>query len=411
MSRGWSTARSRVSALWGAKQQEKRQVAWVDPSTLSVFQSTGWDGPIPLWQAMQVAAVHTCVTSISDHVGELDWSAYRGTTRLPDQPTIIRQPDPFEPVETTRRRAAVNMLGSGAASFYLSQYGRDGRPTTATLIPPFELAVSWNEARTRRVFRWRGRTLEEYPAGARGSQILYVPMFLFPDDPLTGWGPVQLGRATIREALAQDNFSRDFFTRGAVVDGVIMSEDDLSPDEVNLLRSQWDSQQGGRRGPPVITGGGSFQETSYSNRNSQLIESRQHMVQTIARFFGYPAPLLNAQMAGASLTYRNQEGIWTEYIRQALWPVLGRLSSAFNLLLPSTQHVRFAEFELLRADVEARARAAVSWRAANVYTENELREQEGLAPIPGSGPVPADPTVTEPVTVEPEPDAEVIVDA
>lgn len=409
---GIAIARRRLRALWAKESRETRQVAWVDPSTLTFSAPTQWDSPVPSWRAMQVPAVHAAVTMISDHIGGTGWSSWRDTEQVAPTPTILRRPDPFTTVEAFRHGAAASLLLEGAAIFLLGDYGRDGRPTRAQLLPPAEVAVSWNETRTRRRFRWRSGDYTEWPEGRAGRQILYVPAFVLPNDPLIGYGPTWFARATINEALAQDAYARDYFAKGTVTDGVISVPGVMLKDEVARLRAQWDTDQAGRRGPPILTAGASFTQNQFNNRNAQFLESRAHVNTDIARAYGVPAALLNAVVAGsASLVYRNQEQIWIEYTRTALLPIVDRLAASFSQLLPSTQEVRFHLDDLQRADIESRARAYASLISSRVYTENEARALEGLAPLPGRGPVPSDPELTDelaelaPVLAEEIPDA------
>ena len=72
--------------------------------------------------------------------------------------------------------------------------------------------------------------------------------------------------------------------------------------------------------PRWLTSDMTLSEVPINPQKAQLTEIRQIQVGEVARMFDMPGPMLEYQMSGSSLTYRNEEDIWTDFQRRCLSP-------------------------------------------------------------------------------------------
>lgn len=365
---------------------DRRSVAVVDPANLVSLLGNGnatTVAAVPT-TALGVPAVYRAVAMISSSVSQLPWASWnpRTNVQLPEQPTILRRPDPFMARARTLYRVTSSMLLHGEAFLRLAAPGRDGRATVAIPLPPDEVQITWNRDRTRPEYRWRSG-----PPLAEGREIMHIRYMEIPGV-LRGIGPIQSARWTVTGALASEQHAAEFFTDGAIPDAVLESPSKLTKPEAERLRDQWNETDGGRRSTAVLSGGVEYKPITMSNADAQFVESRNFNVGDVARLFGIPAPLLNAQVAGSSLTYRNTEGVMTEYGTFAVLPVTEPIEAGFGELIPTTQELRFSLTRLLRADSKTRFEVYQLGLTNGVLTVNEVREIEGLAQLAGGGPVP-----------------------
>jgi len=354
---------------------ETRNVANVIPSIgISIPDGAGLIGRPTA--SMAVPTMYAGVNMLSDTLSALPWNSYRGNVPADPPPPILRRPDPFTPVGVSRRQITTMLLLHGNAYCYLTAPDREGRPTVAIPIPNHEVVVYWDDTRTHARYRWRGFELEPN----RG--ILHIKMMDAPGE-LLGLGPIQAARLSLSTMIAEESKAAEAATAGGVPDGIVSVPGKLTEPEADLIRKGWDERHEGKRGVAFLTGGMQWTSTRLSNQDMQFLESREYGIRDVSRLLRIPAAMLNAVSEGGSITYRNLEGVWTEYQRTGVEPLAERLEESFGELLPSTREIRHDYSRLLRADVQTRFNTYAVARQNGIYTTNEIREIEGRDPLPG----------------------------
>lgn len=331
--------------------------------------------------ALAQPTVFASVRMVAAAVQSMPWHSMVRSTRLPvdPQPAILRQPDPWHAREDTLRQVATLLLMHGNAFLWLTAPDRSGRPTVAIPIPTDEVLVSWNTARTRPTYTWRGQDLE------LGRDLMHLKYVDLGPGHLYGLGPIQAIAGSIAGAVNADRLVGDQYTEGAWVDGVLQAPNKLTEAEATRLRAQWDAAHAGKRGTAVLEGGIEYKPVMMSNAEAELLGSRKWYATDIARAFGIPAPLLGLPMGeGSSLTYQNIEGVKSQFAQFAVQPVTDAIEAAFTqLTVPSTQEVLFRFASLLRADIATRYSVYQTALQSGILTVNEVRELEGLPALPG----------------------------
>jgi len=349
--------------------------------------------------ALALPTVWAASAMVSSSVASMPVVSKVRSTRLTQDPTapILRQPDPWHPLETTLSQWSMAMLLRGEAFAWLTAPDRSGRATVAIPIDNDEVHISWDREGLRPVYTWRGQPM------VLGRDLLHMKYQDLGPGYLHGIGPVQAIAGSITGGLNADRLASTQFTEGAWVDGVLEAPNKLTAPEATRLRQQWDDAHAGRRGTAVLEGGITFKPVMMSNSDAQLLESRTWYATEVARAFRIPAPLLGLPMGeGSSLTYANLADIKAQYAQFAVQPVTDVLEAQLSQLLPSTQQALFVFSSLLRADISTRFSVYDKALGIGMLTLNEARELEGLPAVPGGDEI-RTPTTTAPQADDTDP--------
>jgi HK97 family phage portal protein len=170
------------------------------------------------------------------------------------------------------------------------------------------------------------------------------------------------------------------FSDGAIPSGILSTEQHLNADQAEALRDRFvETQQ--KNTPAVLSNGLEYQALKLSPKDMQMLESRSFSIQDICRIFGIPATFLLAT-SGDSQTYANLETVNRAFVNFTLMTYFGCIEDAFSALLPANVVARFDLDNFLRGDTTSRYNAYESGIRAGWLTRNEVRQYEGLTPLP-----------------------------
>lgn len=358
-----------------------RNVAIINPSTLSAFGATSGASILPHVpeQGLAVPAVYAAVRMITSDVSRVPWASYLVSTnqRIVEQPAILRRPDPFYPVPTTRRQLAASLLLRGNAFAWLTAPDRAGRPTVAVPINNDEVHVTWNDQRTRPRYTWRGTEL------VLNRDLMHLKYIDLGPGHLLGLGPIQAARVAVQGAIYAEQFAEGFYAEGGVPPGVLTVPGELTKPEADIISEQWNAARQDSRKSAVLPRGTTWAPTQIDASDMQFVESRMHSVGDVARLFGIPGAKLNAVMGGSNLTYTSLESLQSQYLLDAVSVPYEILEVGFGELLPVTQEVRGDYEALMRPDSRTRFSVYALALQNGIYTINEVRAREGLPPVAG----------------------------
>ena len=196
---------------------------------------------------------------------------------------------------------------------------------------------------------------------------------------MLGRGPLVYNREAIGLAIAQEQSAGERFVSGALPDGVLHADGELTDDQAADLKQAFIAGNGGRqRGPAVLSGGVKYQPLEFSSVDMELLDSRRFSQLQICSMFGVPPHLVG--VPSSSKTYSSVTQDSQSFVRFTLRPWLTRLEEALSLLLPPGVHARFDLDSLLRASTADRYQAHATGLAAGFLTVDEVRRLEGLPP-------------------------------
>ena len=206
-----------------------------------------------------------------------------------------------------------------------------------------------------------------------------------------GMSTIKAGAQAMGLALNAEESASKLFENGMISQLALTYPTKLTADAQERLRETLASKYSGSANhhkPLILTEGGDVKTMSMSAEDAQLLEARQFSVIDIARFFGVPPVMIGESDKTSS---------WGSGVEQmARWFVMFTLNDHLTdieqeldakLFRNSDYIAEFDEAELTRGDTKTRGEfyrmARGSLQEPGIMTVNEIREAEGLPPVPG----------------------------
>jgi HK97 family phage portal protein len=325
-------------------------------------------------EALGSPAIFAAVALISNTVATLSLEAYRNEVRL-DQastPRIIQRPDPFSTMRSFLQRSAFYLATRGECWWWIAKRDPlDNSPMSVIPAPPWEIMLEPTDNRLRPRITWGDRVIPNEDM----RQIQYLP-----GNNGRGFGPLQKCGAAISVAVESEQWAANFFS-GSLPSIIGTTEADMNDEELEALDRQWVEKPPNL--PRWLTNGLTLSDSPFDPEKAQLRDVRDANVGDAAREFNIPGALLEYQMSGSSLTYRNDETIWTDFQRRCLSPhYLEPMEQEMSDLLTRSTVARFNLDQLLRASAKERAEINKLNIESGVYDAEYAARREGI--IPGS---------------------------
>lgn len=329
-----------------------------------------------LREALGVPAIFGAANLIANTVGSMSMKAFRDQVELPPdrRPRVIVRPDPFRTPREFYRQTAWNIATRGEAWWWIAARDTDGMALSILNVNPAEVNVTEDPRDLRYPkIEWRGK---EMPRDDM-RQLVYAQ----DSDSLRGVGPLQMCGAAISVAVESQEWAANFFAEGGRAGLWIKTSLDLDEDEAGAFKAQWIT---GDNNTPRVTGGDSVEdikEFGQVNDGTQMLASRQYQNVEVATMYGMNATLLNAAVAGSSLTYQNVGSKFEEFIRECLRPnYLESMEQTMSDLVTRSTTVRFNTDALTLADIKTRYEVYGLGIDKQIIDAEEARRFEGLAP-------------------------------
>lgn len=286
---------------------------------------------------------------------------------------ILRRPDPMCSRSQFIEKTVVSLDLAGNAYYRIERNRRD-EISSCWVMNPHDVVI--DVARSGRVkgYQYHGDKLGV-------DQVKHLARLRVPGSPY-GLGPIQAAQVELRGSLDTAQYGADFLDAGGVPTGILKSDQILSPDQAKAARTQWEESQGGRRGIAVMGQGLDYRQTFLSPKDAQFIESQNWGVAQAARLFGVPGSLMLVFQEGQGQTYQNVEQDWLGFVRFGLMNDLIEIEDAFSDFLPYGTRAKCNVEGLLRADTKSRYEAHNLSLTGGWRTVDEVRDIEGLDPLP-----------------------------
>lgn len=210
-------------------------------------------------------------------------------------------------------------------------------------------------------------------------------------DGLAGMSVIGCARNSLGLARSGEFAASKTFSKGLNASGFVQSDKFLKPDQRDQVRTsvdQFTGQGPNAGGVMVLEGGFKYEQLSMKPLDAELLSSRQFSVEDVCRWFNVPPVLIGHASAGQTMWGSGIEQILRGYVNLGLrnYTIAATQSIQSDLILPADRSTLYAEYdfdELLAADSAARAQLYGALSQNGVNTRNELREREGLSPMPG----------------------------
>ena len=256
-------------------------------------------------------------------------------------------------------------------------------------LSPRRLSVNCDN-NGRREYRYteRDHTQRVIPESA----VFRVPGFTI--DGSWGLSGIQYGAMVFGSALAAQSAANSTFEHGLTQTVAFTLDRVLTPQQREQFRGTVDSISGALNAgrPAVLEGGMGVEAIGINPRDAQLLESRNHSVEEIARWFGIWPGMIGHQTAGQSMFGSGYEQAVLSFLTFTLRPFLRRIEEWIykDLLSPADQQRFYAEYNvegLLRADSEARGKFYALMISNSIMSPDEARQKENMPPMGGNAAV------------------------
>jgi HK97 family phage portal protein len=202
-----------------------------------------------------------------------------------------------------------------------------------------------------------------------------------------GHGPLEAGRARLVAARMLTRYATTMVAGGGIPSSVLQHPEELTPEQAQLLQSQWVQARLSTIGEPaVLSGGVTWQPTQMNPKDMALLELSGFNESRIAYLLGVPAFIVGLPTNSDSMTYSNVTQLFDAYWRLGLRPKAQMVMSALSgWLLPRGTRVELNRDEFVQPEPLERAQTAqilagivdpVTGRPA--LTVDEIRAAERL---------------------------------
>jgi HK97 family phage portal protein len=325
--------------------------------------------------ALSLASVYRSVSIIATAMKQLGIHVYRDDAEVTPTPLVIRQPD----IKMTREvwmEQTINSMALAGNAYWL--IGRNGRGETVNLevLNPFDVMIQTDDYGTALYYTYRGTIRYEL------NQIQHLAMMRVPGN-VYGLGPIQAAQKELLNARDTRDYASVWFTDSGIPNGVLKSDQMLSPDQAAAAKDAWNATAGAKNGVAVLGNGLNYQPMYLNPRDSMFIESQAWNVQQVARLFGIPANMLMASVDGNSMTYTNMEQEQMAFVRYTLSQYIVEIESALSHLLTRGTMVKINVDSILRSDTLTRYQAHKLAIESGWMTIDEVRAIEDLPTVGG----------------------------
>ena len=338
--------------------------------------------------ALQVSTVLACVRSIADGCATPPLHVYRElsdgrrelATNIPEYRLLARRPNEWQTSFEWRRQMTMHAALCGAG-LSIKVRGANGRVRELIPVQPGR----WDIERVSR-YETMYRCWDEF--GLIGKFSL-DDVFILNNvqwDWVKHLNAVTLARSAVGLAIATERSQEKFHNNALNAPGVYTVEGALSGEQQERL-SSWIKSKIGKFGsgdPLVLDRGAKWQTTTMTSVDAQHHETRRMQVEEICRSYGV-FPIIVGHN-DKSATFASAEAFFAAHRVHTLAPWHTAWTQRMDEMLLDGSGPLFAGFDtryLTAGSLKDRAMWARTMAEMGIYTRNEIRDEEGRAPLPG----------------------------
>jgi HK97 family phage portal protein len=213
-------------------------------------------------------------------------------------------------------------------------------------------------------------------------EMLHVPGALSRDG-VWGRSVIAYGQEGVGFGLATERHGANSFGSGNLPRGIVFANGLKDREARNNFREEWRELHGkpDSNNVAILPTEAKFQQLSFSNEDSQYLQTRAFNVREVARW--YCIPLYMLQEYEKAATYASIERLSIEYVTYSIMPWLKLWEEQINLKLfaPEEREEYFCEHlltALLRGDAKSRYEAYQIALNNGFMSRNEVRRFENL---------------------------------
>lgn len=341
--------------------------------------------------ALNYSAVWAATRLLSSSIGWLPLDLFR---RLPKGGRELAETDPRETLVHDRPNGemgsmlwrcsmAAQQVNAGNAYSMIERRQIDSQPVS--LWPVHYTRVTPRRADDGGLI-YEVRNDNAKPSYVDSMDMLHCPSMMS-DDGIMGKGVIRNARESIGFGLATERYGANWFQGQGIPRVIVSHPSKLSPEARMNFRKEWREIHGGATGDRValLAEGATVAPLNLSQEDSQFLQTRQHNIEEIARWYGVPPHKLQHLLRA---TFSNIEEQNIDFVIDSLIPWLKIWEQELwrKLLTPEEQASMFFEFNvmaLLRGNSAGRSAYFQAMLTNGVMNRNEVRAIENYNPVEG----------------------------
>lgn len=336
--------------------------------------------------ALKNATVWACIRYLSSTVGQLPWRVYRGTEHVSSHPVdylLHTRPNPEMAPLAFRETMVGWALRRGNA---IAEIQRDARGVPVALWPIHPDRVTYERDSDTGELLFGVSNAGADKVYLRGQEVFHVRGF---GDGPVGLDVVSYAAESIGWAQATETFGSAFFGNGATASALLYVKGQLTLAGREEIEKELDRKFGGPRKSNktmIMHGDMDYKKLSSEPDDAQFIETRQHQVEEICRWFGVPP---HKAMHLLRATFTNIEHQSIEVVVDSITPWCLRFEQEADFKLFGKNRQGFKTKMdlkgLLRGDFKSRQEGMQIMRRNGVINANEWRALEEMDAIGPQG--------------------------
>ena len=203
-------------------------------------------------------------------------------------------------------------------------------------------------------------------------------------DGVNGISTLKFAYQSLNTAFNAELAASNFYESGNCLGGILKVHSSLTKEQKEEIRKSWNqarSSTGGLNGVALLEANMEYENIACNPKDSQLLESRHHDLDQIARFFNI-SPLKIGDLSHNS--YSTLEMSQLQFLTDTLSPLLKSIEEEFERkLFPDEPDVviKFDTKQLLRTDKQSQANYYSTLFQLGAITPNEIRKELDMSRI------------------------------
>lgn len=336
--------------------------------------------------ALQVSTVLACVKVIADGCATPKLHVYRersdGTREradnIPEYRLLARRPNEWQTSFEWRRQMTLHAALTGAG---LSIKVRGDNRRVRELIP-----VEPGRWDVRKVGRYelRYRCWDEYgQLGDFPAEDVFV-LHGHQWEWHRSMNAVALARSAVGLAMAAERSQTSLHEAGLRPTGTYTVEGTLGEEQYKRLSAMLRDKARRPGEPMLLDRNAKWQSLAVNGVDAQALEQRRMQVEEVCRAYGvFPIMVGHSDKA---TTFASSEAFFAAHVKHTLMPWQTGWTQSIDEMLLDGSGPLYAEFDnryLLAGSMKDRAVWARTMAEMGIYTRNEIRDEEGMDPLPG----------------------------
>lgn len=341
--------------------------------------------PVTPETALRQSAVWACLRLRADLVSTFPIDAYRDIPKEDGKGRFrVEVPKPPVLVEPGGKRWKINQW-MYASQFDLDRCGNVVGIITETYGPqsnPLPARIDLQPTSAVQILQKRGDSVVRYRIDGKEyteDKIWHEIQYPVSGSPV-GLSPLAYAAWGLGESLSIDEFVRNWYAGGGIPRARLRNTKKTIPGEdAKKIKSRW--RESVQDGDLFVHGmDWEYDLIQAEAMGMEWLHARQAKVPDICRYFGCPADLIDAAIAGQSITYANITQRNLQFLIMNLGPAVFRREVRLSDLLPRPRYVKLNTDSLVRMDPKLRAEMNKILIDARLRTPTEIREKDDLLP-------------------------------